>query len=64
MECFLNPKQMVKIPEIPFSWDASEENLEVKEVPPDHMEDPIYALFNPPEGSDSEALHARCTIGM
>ena len=59
---------MVRSPETPLPRDANEEILElgadgqprlkVKEVPPDQMEDPIHALFNPPEGSrDGEGLY-------
>ena len=68
MECFLHPNLMVRSPETPLPRDANEEILElgadgqprlkVKEVPPDQMEDPIHALFNPPEGSrDGEGLY-------
>ena len=67
IECFLHPNLMVRSPETPLPRDANEEILElgadgqprlkVKEVPSDQMEDPIYALFNPPKGSrDGEAV--------
>ena len=72
IECFLCPDLMVQSPETPLPRDANEEILElgqdgqprlkVKQVPPDQMEDPIHALFNPPEGSrDGESA---CTLGQ
>ena len=72
IKCFLCPDLMVQSPETPLPRDANEEILElgqdgqprlkVKQVPPDQMEDPIHALFNPPEGSrDGESA---CTHGL
>ena len=72
IECFLRPDKMVRSPEPPLPRDANEEILElgqdgqprlkVKQVSPDQMADPIYALFNPPEGSrDGESA---CTLSQ
>ena len=72
IECFLRPDKMVLRPEPPLPRDANEEILElgqdgqprfkVKQVPPEQMADPIYALFNPPEGSiDGESA---CTLSQ
>ena len=72
IECFLRPEEMVLKPETPLPRDANEEILElgqdgqprlkVKQVSPDQMADPIYTLFNPPEGwRDGESA---CTLGQ
>ena len=72
IECFLRPDKMVLRPEPPLPRDANEEILElgqdgqprlkVKQVSPDQMADPIYALFNPPEESIDGA--SACTPGQ
>ena len=72
IECFLRPDKMVLRLEPPLPRDANEEILElgqdgqprlkVKQVSPDQMADPIYALFNPPEGSIDGA--SACTLGQ
>ena len=72
IECFLRPDEMVLRPETPLPRDANEEILElgqdgqpqrkVKQVSQDQMADPIYALFNPPEGSIDGA--SACTLGQ
>ena len=72
IECFLHPDEMVQSPETPLPRDTNEEFLElgqdgqpqrkVKQVPSDLIADPIYALFNPPEGLiDGESA---CTLGQ
>lgn len=66
LKCFLCPNMMVHWPEVPLPQDVNEDILVlghdgqlqqmVQEVPSDQLADPIYSLFNPPEGTDGEDL--------